>query len=91
MHLLQKYLIIYLFLFGTIILGYCIGRFQLWPSSAIDNIIEFIDGHPESADSTTIQKLSNDFDIEPHLKLVEYSAKTNHPERDYKKVFLTTD
>ena len=88
MHPHQKYLIVYLFISGAIILGYCIGRFQLWPSAAIDNIIEFIEGHPESADSTTIQKLSNDLDIEPHLKLVEYSAETNHPERDYKKVFL---
>ena len=68
-------------------MGYCIGRFQLWPSSAIENIIEFIDGHPESADSTTIQKLFNDIDIEPHLKFVEYSQKLT-TQSEIIKVFL---
>ena len=88
MHWAQRAGLIYLSALAIGILGYGIGEYHWWPYKVIKEISDFIEGDPEEAKTSVLQKLQNDLGVHPHRKLVEYQAQITHPNREYKVLNL---
>lgn len=88
MHWAQRIGLLYL---GALVIGgwgYGVGEHHWWPYTVIKEISEFIEGDPEEAKTSVLQKLQNDLGVHPHRKLVKYQAQEIHPERDYQALNL---
>ena len=83
MHWAQRAVLIYLGALSIAIWGYGVGEHHWWPYQSIKELSEFIEGDPEEAKTTVLQKLQNDLGGHPHRKLIEYNAQKAHPERAY--------
>ena len=60
MHWAQRAGLIYLSALAIGILGYGIGEYHWWPYKVIKEISDFIEGDPEEAKTSVLQKLQND-------------------------------
>lgn len=68
--------------------GYMVGEHHWWPHGLIREILEFVEGDPEEAETSVFEKIKNDLGVHPHRKLVEYNPIEKHPKRTYKPLKL---
>ena len=85
MHWAQRIGLLYLGALAVGIWGYGVGEHHWWPHKVIKEISEFIEGDPEEAKTSVLQKLQNDLGVHPHRKLVKYQAQEVHPKSTKKR------
>ncbi|MEM8667916.1 MAG: arylsulfotransferase family protein [Planctomycetota bacterium] len=86
MNRVQKAAALYLGALVCICYGYKVGNDQWWPYGIVEEINGFIEGHPEAAPTTTLEKIINDVGGKPARKLVDYTAESAFPDRSYRGV-----
>lgn len=76
----QMVAIIYFLALGLLFWGYQVGRYEAFPYAVIERISAFVAGHSLGADTSVIEKLSNDVGLVPTRFLWPFPAKTPAPE-----------